>query len=90
MKNTSPTMSDDHHFSKPSGVPGYASLTTAERWQWHAHTYAWRRVFLGVADSLHTSPCDPNGEWFDAEMVERETERLRRKWRHRSFNSAAE
>jgi hypothetical protein len=52
-------------------------LSTAEKWQWHTHLYAFRRVYLGAPDAEHTSPCDPNGDWYDESMVAAETARLR-------------
>lgn len=56
----------------------YAKLTTAERWQWHAEVYAFRRVVLGASNDEYTSPCDPDGKWFDNTLVT-EAERLLRK-----------
>lgn len=46
----------------------YATMSVAERWQWHAETYAFRRIVLGV-DEAH-SPCDPEGRWFAAPLVD--------------------
>jgi hypothetical protein len=59
------------------GEPGYASLSTAEKWQWHAHLYAFRRVYLGVPDHIRTSPCDEGGVWYDEAMVAAEVARVR-------------
>jgi hypothetical protein len=52
-------------------------MDTAERWQWHANVYAFRRVILGVAREEHTSPCDTNGIWFDSALVDAAEQRLR-------------
>ena len=57
----------------------FAELTTPERWEWHARVYAFRRVVLGISPDVRTSPPDPNGEWFDPAMVEREERALRNK-----------
>jgi hypothetical protein len=43
----------------------FASLTVAEKWDWHADTYGFRRAFLDVESHITTSPCDPEGKWFD-------------------------
>jgi hypothetical protein len=47
----------------------YAELSEAEKWEWHADTYAFRRIVLRAPLSERTSPCDPEGVWFDAELV---------------------
>jgi hypothetical protein len=44
---------------------GYDSLTSSEKFEYHADKYAWRRIRLGVPEDVRTSPVDPNGEWFD-------------------------
>jgi hypothetical protein len=64
-------------------MAAYASMTTNERLRWHADVYAFRRVFLGVPDSEHTSPCDEKGEWFDPDLVEAATAVKRRKYNRR-------
>ena len=45
---------------------GYDSLTVPEKWEYHADVYGWRRARLGASPDERVSPCDPNGEWFDA------------------------
>ena len=47
----------------------YAMLTEAERWQWHTDVYAFRRVVLGKPVSDRTSPCDPDGDYFDEALI---------------------
>jgi hypothetical protein len=42
---------------------GYSTLTEAERWNYHAYDYGWRRVFL--SNHGGSSPIDPDGRWFD-------------------------
>jgi hypothetical protein len=44
---------------------GFAALSVPEKWQWHADTYGFRRAFLDVEQHVKTSPCDPEGNWFD-------------------------
>lgn len=39
-----------------------------EQWHWHAYTYAFRRVVLGVSDAR--SPVDPHGDWFNSRLVD--------------------
>lgn len=48
---------------------GYASLSTLQKWEYHADVYGFRRVFLDVPRDERTSPCDQNGEWFDEGRV---------------------
>ncbi len=55
----------------------YATLSVPEQWQWHAEIFAFRRVALGVGRDERTSPCDPDGAWFDASLVEEAERRLR-------------
>jgi hypothetical protein len=55
----------------------YEAMSTAERWQWHADVYAFRRVVLGIAPEEHTSPCDVEGKWFDEVLVSEAERRLR-------------
>lgn len=43
-------------------------MTEAERWNWHAEVYAFRHVALGFKDE-RTSPCDPEGKWYDEGLV---------------------
>lgn len=47
----------------------YESLSINEKWEWHADVYAFRRIFLNVPRDEYTSPCDPNGEWYDETLV---------------------
>jgi hypothetical protein len=44
---------------------GFASLTTTEKWEWHADVYGFRRVCLGIHAEQKTSPCDQSGKWFE-------------------------
>lgn len=57
----------------------YATLTVPEKWQWHADFYAFRRIVLGVAREDRTSPCDPDGIWFNAGLVDEAERRMRAK-----------
>lgn len=57
----------------------YATLTEAEKWEWHAEVYAFRRVVLGVPAEERTSLYDPDGAWFDAALVAEAEGRLRAK-----------
>ena len=57
----------------------YAALTTAERWDWHAEVYAFRRICLHAPHSEHTSPCDPDGKFFDEERTAAAMRRLNAK-----------
>lgn len=52
----------------------YAELSEAERWDWHARIYAFRRVIMGIDE--RSSPTDPDGFWFDQPRVDYETRRL--------------
>ena len=62
-----------------SKSPNYALLSVAERWSWHADVYAFRRVVLGISEHDHTSPPDPNGEWFDEKLIAEAQRRLHAK-----------
>jgi hypothetical protein len=44
---------------------GFATLTVAEKWDWHADVYGFRRAFLDIEPAIETSPCDEHGTWFD-------------------------
>lgn len=55
----------------------YSQLSEAEKWDWHADVYAFRRVQLEVSDDERKSPCDPDGVWFDEPRVEAKTKALR-------------
>jgi len=46
----------------------YSTLSIAEKWEWHADVYAFRRVFLGIYDT--TSPPDPTGVWYNADLAD--------------------
>lgn len=46
---------------------GFASLTEAEKWDWHADVYGWRAAALGRDET--TSPCDPDGRWYDPQRA---------------------
>jgi hypothetical protein len=52
-------------------------LTHEDKLAWHAEKYAWRRVRLGVSRDEQTSPTDPEGHWFVADMVDEAKQRLR-------------
>ena len=49
----------------------YASMTESEKQAFHTEVYAFRKIHLGIQEE--TSPCDPNGEWFNSGAVERLT-----------------
>lgn len=66
--------------SAPKRKP-YGDLTDEEKWVWHAYDYAFRRVILGTPAGVTNSPCDPLGEWFDADAIAVVEDRLRRKHR---------
>lgn len=52
----------------PENGGGFARLNEQQKWEWHADTYAFRRVCLGAAaDDL--SPCDPDRKWFNEHLV---------------------
>jgi hypothetical protein len=48
----------------------YSTMTEAERWAWHSEVYAFRRVILGASATERTSPPDPDGRWFDENLVQ--------------------
>lgn len=54
-------------------------MSEAEKWDWHAEVYAFRRIVLGIADDTRSSPCDPDGVWFDEPRVTMAAAKLRRK-----------
>lgn len=58
-------------------------MSLAEKWQWHAEYYAFRRVFLGIDDDVVVSPADEKGVWYDERLVAEATRRLREKERRR-------
>ena len=49
---------------------GYRSLSDGEKWDWHGDLYGWRRVYLSVLRDVRTSPCDPDGKWFDPQRAD--------------------
>lgn len=56
----------------------WADCTSDEdRRRWHSEVYAWRRVRLGADPDERTSPPDPEGHWFDAELVDEAERKLR-------------
>lgn len=57
----------------------YAILTEAEQWAWHAEVYAFRRIVLNVPMEQVTSPCDPDGKWYNEAMIRVAAERLQAK-----------
>ena len=52
-------------------------MSVEERFAWHTEVYAWRRVRLGVSRDERSSPPDPQGVWFNADMVDEAECRLR-------------
>jgi hypothetical protein len=67
-----------------------ASMTVPQRWKWHAEVYALRRVVLGVPPGEHTSPCDPNGQWYDEAAVAAAEASLRARFAEQSRRCAAD
>lgn len=55
----------------------YATLTTAERWQWHAEVYAFRIISLGEDRTERRTPCDEEGKWYDERLIGEAERRLR-------------
>lgn len=55
----------------------YVDMTVPECWEWHASVYAFRRVVLDIDE--RTSPCDAEGVWFNAGLVDAAERRLRAK-----------
>lgn len=41
------------------------TLSEGDLWDWHGHVYGWRRARGLAAADERTSPCDPDGKWFD-------------------------
>jgi hypothetical protein len=68
----------------------FAKLTQPQKRQWHAQVYAMRRVALDVPHDIHTSPCDPKGEWFDEHAVTQAEAELRAKHAEQSHRCAAD
>jgi hypothetical protein len=66
---------------QPRPRKSYSEKTTAEKWAWHTDVYAFRRVTLEAPDEEVTSPCDTEGKWFNADLVNAATRRLREKRR---------
>ena len=69
---------------------GYDSLTTTEKWEWHADVYGWRRARLGIEAEVHTSPPDPDGKWFDERRTAAAEEHYRGKDRTTRIAIAAQ
>lgn len=61
----------------PNGKKSWAELDLQERFDWHAQTYAWRHVRLGIPLEKGNSPVDPDGKWFDEAAIHREIAKLR-------------
>lgn len=51
----------------------------AEKWIWHSEQYAARRVLLHASRAERWSPCDPEGKWFDENLIAEAEDRLRRR-----------
>lgn len=49
----------------------------SEKWVWHSEQYAARRILLGTSIHETSCPCDPDGKWFDQNLVAEAEERLR-------------
>ena len=64
---------------KLSGKPGYALLTESEKWKHHTHVYAFRIVYLGAPETQRTWDGDPEGAYFDADLIATEISRLQAK-----------
>lgn len=60
------------------GQKKYAEMSEAERWAWQTDVYAFRRVVLGISDDERTSPTDPQGKYFDEELVRAAVEKRRK------------
>ncbi len=54
----------------------YALMTEGERWNWHSEVYAFRRVVLGASPDEKTSPPDPEGVYFNEDLVRAAARRL--------------
>jgi hypothetical protein len=59
--------SREHHAALCEKVKAQAALSDAERRDWHAYVYGWRRVLL--CNSERFSPVDPSGQYFHASRV---------------------
>ena len=55
------------NFERVNGSPARPPKTEAEQWAWHAENYANRRVMLNADE--RTSPMDPDGRWYNADLV---------------------
>lgn len=66
----------DRH-QMPKRRKPYGELDTAERWLWHSEVYAFRRIVLMVDEAERMSPCDPEGLWFDEQLIRQAAVRLR-------------
>jgi hypothetical protein len=79
---TPPDKPDWNKRSQSSDQPPpvkYAKLTEAERWQYHTHVYAFRLVYLGAPETQHVWDGDPEGKYFNADMIAKEVTRLQAK-----------
>lgn len=47
---------------------GYGGFTEAEKSEWHAYDYGWRRAYL--SDRSERSPIDISGQWFDSVLAD--------------------
>ena len=47
---------------------GFRNLSDEDREHWHAYIYGSRRVWFN--DRGTTSPVDPSGEWFNAQLAD--------------------
>lgn len=69
------------------GKKPYAQMDEIERRRWHAGVYAFRKLILGIDEQ--TSPCDPEGRMWDADLVaEAEVALAKRKGLHLDWNAA--
>lgn len=63
----------------PNGKKHYTDLNEAEKWDWHSSAYAFHHVYHAAPLAVGSSPCDPDGEWFNKQYVELKVLALRRK-----------
>jgi hypothetical protein len=66
----------DSHPTGPQDRRPYSQLSQAEKWEWHADVYAFRCVYLGIVQM--TSPCDPDGAWYNQGLIDAAIARKRR------------
>ena len=48
-----------------------------DKWRYHAHLYAWRRIYAFAANDEKTSPVDPDGKWFNEDQIRHEANVIR-------------